>query len=158
MIDHTLVKRGQLHLIFNQPLRLVEEGKNRASVSAKGAKLRTQVPSTRLSSSHPKRSPDPRVLPPEEVLYGNVTSSNSSVRDKPLEETPALEPTLLKRTSDASNSARKKQRTASHLGCPVCGGPHHLVKDCPVTAAGPKRYYSLCIDLTVLTYCFMGND
>jgi hypothetical protein len=139
MIDHTLAKRGQLHLIYNQPLRLVEKGKNRASVSAKDTKLRTQVPSTRLPSSHPKRTPDPRVLPPAEVPYGNVPSSNSSVRDKLLEETAALEPTLQKRPSDAPNSSRKKQRTASHLGCPVCGGPHHLVKDCPVTAAGPKR-------------------
>jgi hypothetical protein len=144
MIDHTLKKRGQLHLIYNQPLRLVE-GKSKASVSTKGVKPRTQVASTRQSSSYPKTT-DPRVLPREEVPYGNVPSSNSSARDKPL-GTLASRSTSLKRPSDTPNSAKKKQRTASYPGCPVCGGPHHLVKDCPVTAAGPKRYYPLCHDL-----------
>ena len=49
--------------------------------------------------------------------------------------------TSQKRPSDAQaqGSARKRHRTHNEPGCPVCGGPHHLVKDCPVTAAGPER-------------------
>ena len=133
MIDHTLKKRGQLHLIYNKPLRLVEERKSKPSVSVEGAKRRTQkVPPTQLPS-RPETSPGPQVLPRVGIPNGNV-----SARDRPLEiPVPRLP---LKRPSDAPSGSQKKQRTASYPGCPVCGGPHHLIKDCPVTAAGPKRY------------------
>jgi len=147
IIDSTLEKRGQLHLVYNQPLRLVEKRKSKPSVSVEGAKPRTQkVPPTQLPSSRPKTSSGPQVLPRVGILNGNVPSSHVSAKDRPL-EIRAPEPTSLKRLSDASSSTRKKQRTASYPGCPVCGGPHHLVKDCPVTAAGPKSIYEAILRL-----------
>jgi hypothetical protein len=157
MIDHTLKERGKLHLVYNQPLRLVE-GKSKASISAKRTKSHDQVPPMRLSSSYPTTNPHPQRLP-REVSYGDVpsSSSKSSAGNKPL-ETPAPLLTSLKRPSDALNSVKKKQKTASYPGCAVCGGPHHLVKDCPVTTAGPKRYCHSCVDLTALTFASWVTD
>jgi hypothetical protein len=33
----------------------------------------------------------------------------------------------------------KRPKPIDTTSCPVCDGPHHLVKDCPVVADGPKR-------------------
>ncbi|KAI0249494.1 SNF2 family N-terminal domain-containing protein [Lactifluus subvellereus] len=125
MIDNTLKKRGQLHLIYKQPLRLVEERKRKPSVSVEGAKPRTQkVPPTQQPSSRPKTSPGPQVLPRPRVGIpnGSVPSSNVSAKDRPL-ETPVPERTSLKRPSDAPSGAKKKQKTASYPGCPSSKRP-----------------------------------
>jgi hypothetical protein len=36
-------------------------------------------------------------------------------------------------------SKAKRPKQINTTSCPVCDGPHHLVKDCPVVADGPKR-------------------
>jgi hypothetical protein len=155
MIDRTLKERGKLHLVYNQPLRLVE-GKGKTSISAKRTKPQDQV--SPMQSSYATTNPHLQRLP-REVSYGDVpsSSSKSSAGNEPL-KTPAPMLTSLKRPSDALNSVKKKQKTASYPGCPVCGGPHHLVKDCPVTTAGPKRYCHSCIGLTALTFASWVMD
>ncbi|KAI9513073.1 SNF2 family N-terminal domain-containing protein [Russula earlei] len=137
MIDDTLKKRGQLHLIYDQPLRLVEKSKRWVSGSAKVVTSTTQtVPLT--SSSRPKNTVDQRVLQ-RGVGYANSPASSSSARGG---STATATATLPKRRSDTPNRTAKKPKTDSHLGCPICGGPHHLIKDCPVTAEGPKSIHA----------------
>ena len=142
MIDHTLKKRGQLHLIHNQPLRLIEKDRGRASGSTKGVKPNTQTGLPKQPSSNPKVPPDPQVRHMEWVSYGNMPSSSTSAVAGSTETPPPP-----KRPSDTSSSAKKRQKTGSYPGCPICGRPHHLVKDCPVVAEGSKRYLSLAGDL-----------
>ena len=133
MIDDTLGKRAQLQLIYNQPLRLVKDGKSRVPGSAKAKKFDTmKVPSTQPSSSRPERAPDPQIR----YQHYNVPSSSTSARGGTAEM-----PVPRKRPSDASSiPMKKRQKTDKYPGCAICGGPHHLVKDCPITAEGPKRY------------------
>jgi hypothetical protein len=226
MIDDTLEKRGQLQLIRNQPLRLVEKVKSTVSGSTKAVKrdnskvLPTQSPSSRPktasdphfregvtrdnskvppaqpsssrpktaldphfrgvkrdnsaqpSSSRPKIASDPHVLNREGVKRDNskfLSTQPSSSRPKtasdphfhiregvrpssvPSSSTsakgwPTATPAPRKRPSDTPDSAMKRQKMGKYLGCPICGGPHHLVKDCPITAEGPKRYFFLVSD------------
>ena len=151
MIDDTLEKRGQLQLIYNQPLKLVDKRKSRVSGSAKAVKPDTlKVPSTQPSSSRPKPAPGPQVPNREGVRDGNVPSSSTSARGGTT-ETPAPR----KRPSDAQSSAMKRQKMGKYPGCPICEGPHHLVKDCPVAREGPKRYCFSVSDFTtflLITY------
>ncbi len=136
MIDDTLGRRGQLHLIYDQPLRLVEKGKSGVSGSTKAVKRdNSNVLPTQPSSSHPKTAPDPHFFNREGVRSSKVPSSSTSATGW-----PALTPVPKKRPSDTPDTAMKRQKTGKYPGCLICGGPHHLVKDCPVTAEGPKRY------------------
>ena len=141
MIDSTLKKRGQLHLIYNEPLQLVEKvKKSRVSGSAKANPDTMKVSSMQPSSSRPKIAPDPQVRN-RGVVYDNVPSSSTSARGRTTEM-----PAPRKRPSDAPSLApsipMKRQKADKYPGCPICEGPHHLVKDCPITAEGPKRYCS----------------
>ena len=219
MIDDTLEKRGEIQLLYGQPLRLVEKAKNRVSGSTKASNrdnskvLPTQPSSSRPktasnpregpaqpsfprpktasdphhrgvkrdnskvpvaqpsssrpkissdphilnqrverdnskvlptqpSSSHPKTASGPHFLVREGVGPSNVPSSSASAKGR-----PTVTPAPRKRSSDTPDSAAKKQKTSRYPGCPICGGPHHLVKDCPITAEGPKRYFFLVSDL-----------
>jgi chromodomain-helicase-DNA-binding protein 4 len=170
MIDDTLKKRGQLHLIYGQPLRVIEKVKSGVSGSTKADKrdnskvLPTQPSSrpktasglhlregvkrgnskgvpTQPSSSRPKIPSDPHFLIREGVGSSGVPSSSTSAKGW-----PTVTPAPRKRPSDTPNSAMKKQKTGKYPGCPICGGPHHFVKDCPITAEGPKRYSFLVSD------------
>jgi hypothetical protein len=228
MIDDTLEKRGQLHLLYNQPLRLVEKVKNREPGSTKAIRrdnskvLPTQPSSSRpntahvlnrkgvkgnnskvlptqsssarpntvsnpqlkgvkrdsskvlptqLSSASPNTASDPhvlnrgvkrdnsKVLPTqpsssrpqtasdpyfhirERIRSSIVPSSSTSAKGQ-----PTVTPAPRKRPSDTPDSAMKRQKTGKYPGCIICGGPHHLVKDCPITAEGPKRYFFLVSD------------
>jgi len=196
MIDDTLEKRGQLHLIHGRPLQLVEEVKSRVPGSTKvvechnskvpptqpppsqpktasdphfregvkrdNSKVQPTQPSssrpktashphsregikrdnpTQPSSSRPKTASEPHFLIREEVRSSSVPWSNTSAKDW-----STVTPAPRKRPSDAPESAIKKQKTDKYPGCPICGGPHHLVKDCPITAEGPKRYFFLVSD------------
>ncbi|KAF8499266.1 hypothetical protein F5888DRAFT_160250 [Russula emetica] len=195
MIDDTLEKRGQLHLIHNQPLRLVEKVKSRVSGSTKADKrdnskvLPTQssssrpktasnrhsregvkrddskVQPTQPSSSRPKTASDPHlrgaVLDREGVKRDNskvLPTQPSSSRPKTASDPHLListsaggwqnvTPAPRKRPSDTPDSAMKRQKTGKYPGCPICGGPHHLVKDCPITAEGPKSIRAAIVRL-----------
>ena len=199
MIDDTLEKRGQRHLICNQPLRLVEKVESRVTDSTKAVNransraLPTQPSSSRPkaasdshyrdgvihdnsrvvptqpSSSRPKTASNPhyregvkhdnsKVLPTqssscpktasnphpfirERVGFSGVPSSSTSAKGW-----PNVTPVPRKRPSDTPDSAMKRQNTGKYPGCPICGGSHHLVKDCPITAGGAKRYFLLVSD------------
>jgi len=40
----------------------------------------------------------------------------------------------------ADETAKKKPKATPTSSCPICNcSPHHLVKDCPIVAAGPQR-------------------
>ena len=43
--------------------------------------------------------------------------------------------------SPVGETTNKKPKPIPASCCPICNrSPHHLVKDCPVVAAGPQRY------------------
>ena len=146
MIDRTLKKRGQLHLIYNQPLRLIEKGRGSVSGSAKGAKPNVQKARPTQLSSYRQVPPDPQVRHVE-VPNDNVPSSSASARGRPTAIPPPP-----KRPSDTPSSAKKRQKMVTYPGCPVCGGPHHLIKDCPVTAQGSKRYCPWLVTCVVFAH------
>src|SRR5260221_14725302 len=102
MIDRTLKKRGQLHLIYNQPLRLIEKGRGSVSGSAKGAKPNVQKARPTQSSSYRKVPPDPQVRHVE-VPNDNVPSSSASARGRPTATPPPPPP---KRPSNTPSSAK----------------------------------------------------
>lgn len=227
MIDDTLEKRGQLHLIWNQPLRLVEKVKSRTLGSTKTvtrdhSKVQPTQPSssrpnaasdpyrdglnregvkrdnskvlpTQSSSARPKTGSDPhfrerverdnsKVMPTRPSSTRPSTASHPHVLNRGVKrDSPKVLPTQLSssrpqtasdpyfhiregvRTSgvpSSSTSAKgwptvtpaprkrppgtpdiaiKRQKTGKYPDCLICGGPHHLVKDCPITAEGPKR-------------------
>lgn len=153
IIDRTLKKRGQLHLVYNQPLRLIEKGRGSLSGSAKGAKPNVQKSRPTQLSSYHKVSSDPQARRGE-VSYDNVPSSSTSARGRPTEAPP---PPPSKRPSDTPSSAKKRQKMDSHPGCPICGGQHHLVKDCPVTAQGSARYYPWLVTCVGFAHHIIGS-
>jgi len=152
VIDRTLKKRGQLHLIYNQPLRLIEKDRGGASGSTKRVKPNTHNALPTQLPSNSKVPPDPQVLRMEGVSYGNVPSSSTSARVGSTDTPP-----LPKRPSDTSSSVKKRQKMSSYPGCPICGGPHHLVKDCPVVAEGSPRYCHWLVTYGVFTYHIMSS-
>lgn len=104
-----------------------------------GAKrVNSEVPPTQPSSSRSKTASDPHLI--QGARSSSVPSSSTSTKGR-----PTLTPAPRKRPSDTPDSAMKKQKTGKYPGCPACGGPHHLVKDCPITAE-PKRYVFLVSD------------
>ncbi|KAI0068286.1 hypothetical protein BV25DRAFT_1987089 [Artomyces pyxidatus] len=119
IIDDTLNKRGQLHLIHGQPLRLIEPI------------------AIRSSPQRPYRNPNVDASP----LAMHSTASQTRVDDMSLagpSATPNDRPKPSKRPSlpFTDDQSRKKARTNSSR-CVVCGkAPHHLLKDCPVVAGG----------------------
>jgi chromodomain-helicase-DNA-binding protein 4 len=153
VIDRTLKKRGQLHLIYNQPLRLIEKDRGGASGPTKRVKPNTQNALPTQLPSNPKVPPDPQVSRMEGVSYGNVPSSSTSARVGGSTQTPPPP----KRPSDTSSSAKKRQKLSGYPGCPICGGPHHLVKDCPVVAEGSPRYCHWLVTYGVFTYHIMSS-
>jgi hypothetical protein len=110
---------------------------NREGVKRDNSKLL----STQPSSSRPKTASDPHLYIREGVRPSSVPSSSTSAKGW-----PTATPAPRKRPSDTPDSAMKRQKMGKYLGCPICGGPHHLVKDCPITAEGPKRYFFLVSD------------
>ncbi|GBE77743.1 hypothetical protein SCP_0106250 [Sparassis crispa] len=126
-IDEALHKRGKLHLIFGQPLRLVEKPprkkhKKHQSSSAKHDMNPTtfqSVMSMPLPSSTTSQAP-------------RLPSGTTNAVAGPSKRT--LSPLL------ASDAPKKRPREGGPSTCVVCGqSPHHLVKDCPTVAEGSKR-------------------
>ena len=96
----------------------------------------SEVLPTQPSSSRPKTASDPHFLIRERAMSSSVPSSSTSAKGR-----PTVTPAPRKRPSDTPDRAMKRQKTGKYPGCPICGGSHHLVKDCPITAEGPKRYF-----------------
>ncbi|KAI9461026.1 hypothetical protein BJY52DRAFT_1168379 [Lactarius psammicola] len=140
IIDHTLEKRGQLHLVYNQPLRLVEKVRRETSGPSRNnpdIRVQQRAP-TQLSLSHPKSSSLQKGIPNINSLPSGKSAGGGAPGAMPEGSTSQKRPS----DAQAQGSAKKRHRTNNDPVCPVCGGPHHLVKDCPVTAAGPESIES----------------
>jgi hypothetical protein len=113
----------------------------------------SELLSTQPSFSHPKAASDPHFLIRERVGSSSVPSSSTSAKAR-----QTVTPAPRKRPSDTLDRTMKRQKSGNYPGCPICGGPHHLVKDCPITAEGPKRYFFLVSDfmMSLLIY-FMDS-
>lgn len=123
VIDETLHKRGKMNLIDGQPLHLLEVTLPLAMSPSKQKAHLGPLSSTTFGSTFPMDDvPAPRVS----------TSKRSS---------PAL--------ADEPSSKRKKVQQVPST-CAVCDRPHHLIKDCPTVAEGPKRYFVVIFDSDAL--------
>ncbi|KAI0936745.1 hypothetical protein AcV5_004808 [Taiwanofungus camphoratus] len=156
-IDETLHERGELHLIYGQPLHLVEKAssdrngsshnkhrKDRSMVSVKPRKAFLPVRREAQVNTHGGSSllvrgqqrPEqvglnPRPVPPRPQPLPRVSNAIVNAAAGPSKRSPSPRPL---------ESPRKKKFREGPSLCAVCGrSPHHLVKDCPVVAQGPKR-------------------
>jgi chromodomain-helicase-DNA-binding protein 4 len=126
-IDETLYKRGKIHLIAGQPLYIVDH-------PASG--IPTKKPNVDNSSTW--SSIQPHATTSRDI---NATSVAPFPLDISVRSSPASTAGPSKRPSSLSHNEgpSKKKVKPSTAGCVVCGQtPHHLVKDCPVVAQGPK--------------------
>lgn len=75
---------------------------------------------------------NPRPVPPRPQPLPRVSNAIVNAAAGPSKRSPSPRPL---------ESPRKKKFREGPSLCAVCGrSPHHLVKDCPVVAQGPKRY------------------
>ncbi|CDO72994.1 hypothetical protein BN946_scf185007.g48 [Trametes cinnabarina] len=153
VIDETLHRLGKINLIYGQPLHLVEtppqptlvplqkhvrvefqrsvaaERAVSSSMHATAQPLRNGVslPSTSARSRIPAVS-KPQVPPRiPQAPHANAVAGSSK---RPSSPVPRID----------SPRSKKAKETAREVGCVVCGrAPLHLVKECPVVAAGPSR-------------------
>ncbi|KAG2154662.1 hypothetical protein DEU56DRAFT_769656 [Suillus clintonianus] len=99
------------------------------------------------SSTTPLLISPPRLSRPidESEKVGRQTTLEFSITDKDRERKnrTVLPPVLpLKRRPSpvhVGESSSSKKHKSSIAQCPVCGGPYHHVKDCPIMALGPRR-------------------
>ncbi|KAH9942923.1 SNF2 family N-terminal domain-containing protein [Amylocystis lapponica] len=127
-IDETLFKQGRLDLIYDQPLTLVETTTTDAPPRKKHKQDQKAVPSqdhasaSKAGTSAPIAGQKPRLL--------GVTATNAAAGPSKR----ALSP------DHDLGAPHKKKVKDNNSSCVVCGrSPHHLVKDCPAVAEGPKR-------------------
>ena len=149
VIDETLHRLGKIHLIYGQPLHLVEAPsvlpapqpakKLKANNHASRLVDQTQPSSTTGGSADPADQPGPSRMngslptaappPGSEPRMSHTTTTGPSKRPTP--------PTLKVGFPDL----KKGQENGAQPPCIVCGGsPVHWLKDCPVVAQGPSRY------------------
>ncbi|KZT75062.1 hypothetical protein DAEQUDRAFT_659936 [Daedalea quercina L-15889] len=188
VIDETLHKRGMIHLIYGQPLHIIERPVKEGKPVHKKPKLDT--------INLPRRTPMPGL-----GLHGDAGTTSQSTKPHRLSNKPHLSSAKTEAGSSHGQTSREKTATSlpqAHLpaagnavagpskrpsspvvsevspkakkiknfgasGCPVCGGlVHHLVKDCPEVKAGPKRYetsFAVCLALfTSRTQGYEGHQ
>ncbi|OBZ79352.1 Chromatin remodeling factor mit1 [Grifola frondosa] len=146
-IDEALHKLGKIHLIYGQPLQLVETP---PSPQRKKPKMVTTSAASESSTSVKKDqtrkvdSTASKTVAPQAVV---APPRPAQVKPKPR----ATNGTMAGAVAGPSKRARsplqftdvpkKKVKESSPSSCAICGrSPHHLVKDCPIVAEGPKRY------------------
>ncbi|EPQ60503.1 hypothetical protein GLOTRDRAFT_68181 [Gloeophyllum trabeum ATCC 11539] len=114
VIDETLHKRGKIGLIHGQPLLLVD-------------------PPARSENIHREK---PRTDKPSAVSAElSATAGPSSVKAAGVVAGPSKRPS----SPLQGSNLKKAKHTPGDTPCVICGRlPHHLVKDCPVVAEGPK--------------------
>ncbi|KAI0801048.1 hypothetical protein C8Q74DRAFT_1364698 [Fomes fomentarius] len=157
VIDETLHRLGKIHLIYGQPLQLVEVPSH--PTPQRPANL--QNPSKRPKKGpHPTTQTSPRtVIPRDNVNNGaQPTAGPSRLNGAPqpnpaptavlyqpkaarISKTTNSVPNSSKRPSPPTDSilfpaTKKLKESGAPNPCVVCGGPYHLVKDCPVVAQG----------------------
>lgn len=153
-IDEALYKRGMIHLIYGQPLHLVEhplkdqdppprkrskqEGSNGSSLSLSTVRKTNGRPgSAQAGGSKMTAAP---LLRPQGIPSPAFPVADNAQN---LYKTSASNPTASSSKRPVSPSAnlptKKKKINDNDPVCVVCGqSPHHLVKDCPLVMEGPK--------------------
>lgn len=167
VIDETLHKRGMMHLIYGQPMHLVERPAQEGKPPQKKAKTGPPLPFGLLGrGSVPTSSKVAGTSGNTQTAKHNGSGSVSTTSSARVDSAPSFGrsdkpravPTLPRHgvvSQDVAGPSKrpsspivppespraKKTKSAGATGCPVCGGNvHHLVKDCPDVRAGPKRY------------------
>ncbi|KAJ6604478.1 SNF2 family DNA-dependent ATPase [Mycena vulgaris] len=121
-IDEVLHQRGHMSLVLGQPLDVVER-----SALSLVPKKKTKPPAQERTSRPAGSS----------TAAGNAVASSSKAR-------PQAQPNAVASSSKRAPSPpvgdppQKKPRQSVSQACVICSGPHHLVKDCPIVAEGPK--------------------
>lgn len=157
VIDETLHRLGKIHLIYGQPLHLVE-------TTPQPAAPRPPKKPKLINASRPE--PQAQFSPPlpRHAAHGNqpVAGSSRLGGATPRDEhraTTAQTPVVIPHARNAANAIASssrvpisatlpnnelKARKTKMVGgppCVVCGNhPHHLLKNCPVVAQGPLRW------------------
>ncbi|KAI9057725.1 hypothetical protein FKP32DRAFT_1597935 [Trametes sanguinea] len=152
VIDETLHRLGKISLIYGQPLHLVEtppqpspvplqrkaqtgshqlstaghHASNGVHAAAGPSRNGVRNPSTSAARPQPPAVPKPRATPRlPQVPNVNAVAGSSKRPPSPVPRT------------DTPRSKKAKE-TSGQSRCVVCGGPSHLVKECPVVAQGPS--------------------
>lgn len=103
-------------------------------------------PMTHVSKGTPSKPPVPKHLTQNSVNGTRPsTASTSSPAIPNVPSSSSVPLTGMKRpvtssTADEPNPSKKAKSSSSKEGCAVCGRDFHLLKDCPIVVAGPKRY------------------
>ncbi|KAJ7107605.1 SNF2 family DNA-dependent ATPase [Mycena crocata] len=119
-IDEVLHRRGHISLILGQPLDVVE----RSTI---------ELPPKKKAKAPATQDQGPRTS----AVTGNPVASSSSTR--PPGQSNAVASSSKRTLSPSGNPPHKKSRQSTSHACIICGkSPHHLAKDCPVVAEGPK--------------------
>ncbi|PIL31731.1 hypothetical protein GSI_06435 [Ganoderma sinense ZZ0214-1] len=155
VIDETLHRLGKIHLIYGQPLHLVEAP----------APSQPAAPHLPKKPKRPRPEPRPQATPstPRNVLNDNQSVAgpsrlNGTASKAAHSATAAQMSNTVPRASSTANGVAstsevpvssvtpnghpkpKKPKVTGGQTCAVCRQvPHHLVKDCPVVAQGPSR-------------------
>lgn len=151
-----------IHLIYGQPLHLVEHPntlrhpKRKRDVTAMSESSHPSISGRLAGGRQPGNARTPSASLPGAVLSQAPSrpepgSSNLNGAKPVLPRTSGVLPSngvtgSSKRALSpipAADPVQKKKRVGGvELSeCVICGrSPHHLVKDCPLVAEGPKRY------------------
>ncbi|GLB35984.1 putative class II histone deacetylase complex subunits 2 and 3 [Lyophyllum shimeji] len=129
-IDRTLYQRGHIRLIAGQPLHPLRKSENIPPPSAQN--LGPKAAEGPITSSRSAQVPGPPQPHPAAPLTTEIRQSSNAVAG------PSKRPASPSHT-EQSKPKKSKISSTSALPCPVCEQvPHHLVKDCPLVAQGPK--------------------
>ncbi|TBU49968.1 SNF2 family N-terminal domain-containing protein [Dichomitus squalens] len=156
VIDETLHRLGKIHLIYGQPLHLVETPPQPAV---------PHPPKKPKLDNAPRPTLQAQITPPilhdtpnHIQLAAGPSRLNGTVPNAASPATAAQMPRPVPRAYNAANAVASSSKALTSLAaagdvprpkkakliggqpCAVCGHvPHHLVKDCPVVAQGPLK-------------------
>lgn len=145
LIDEALYARGHLSLIAGQPLYPIKpqsvitrppaQTPNLANGATQPQRMAQPPPH---SQTHIQQQGQMRIYPTAQASNTgpshqfNNANANSLFTSRPLLGSS-------KRPYSPKEEIVKKRPKVIDAQCQVCGGIPHLVKDCPVVLAGPKR-------------------
>jgi hypothetical protein len=147
-IDRTLAKRRRLDLINDQPSLGAKESevkrvevppivdlRNRLA-ARKTVKSSLAASSTQLQANVTKV----RVPQPSATFIDKTGSSKTQVQIALADDAPGLVGGKRPSPFGDHQSGNNKPRQVDTPSCIICGSvPAHLIKDCPIVLAGPKR-------------------
>ncbi|KAI0347824.1 hypothetical protein BDW22DRAFT_1349889 [Trametopsis cervina] len=142
VIDQTLHSRGQMNLIYGQPLHPVERNVQPASRSRPSASTSSKAQAGVPLVQAPPPVPKPRYVPPS----GHSPIQYPPSIPKPVPPIPRLNATAghSKRAASPPGGAapllKKKKSDSSTKACVLCGhSPGHNLRRCPIVVEEPQR-------------------